>query len=90
MPSVNPWRTDLLNPCPKVALQRETTDIRFGKVHFKEISADLWLPLDVAVTVEWRGRILRNRHTYSEFKIFNVETQQKASKVLLSETEADH
>ena len=50
----------------------------------------MWLPLDVAVTVEWRGRILRNRHTYSEFKIFNVETQQKASKVLLSETEADH
>ncbi len=83
-------RTDLLSPCPKVALQRETTDIRFGKVHFKEISADLWLPLDVAVTVEWRGRILRNRHTYSEFKIFNVETKQKAAKVLLSETEADH
>jgi tetratricopeptide (TPR) repeat protein len=82
-------RTDLLNPCPKVALQRETTDIRFGKVHFKEISADLWLPLDVTVTVEWRGRILRNRHNYSEFKIFNVETQQKGAKVLLSETEAD-
>ncbi len=69
--------TDLLYPLPQVRLQRETTDIQFERVQFKETTVDLWLPRDVTVTVDWRGKTLRNTHRYSQFKVFDVETSQR-------------
>jgi tetratricopeptide (TPR) repeat protein len=70
-------RTDLLNPLAKVRLQRQTTEIQFHKVSFKEVATALWLPQEVAVTVDWRGRIYRNWHRYSGFKLFNVEAKEE-------------
>jgi len=70
-------RTDLLKPASKVRLERETTEIHFDQVQFKEIPSGLWLPREVVVTVEWKGKTFRNLHEYSDFKLFNVETQEK-------------
>jgi hypothetical protein len=70
-------RTDLLRPVAKVRLERVTTDTHFGEVHFIQSPLTVWLPREVTVTVEWNGRLLRNTHTYSEFKLFNVESSQK-------------
>lgn len=70
-------RTDLLKPPPKVRLERETTEIHFDEVHFKEISSPLWLPKEVVVTVQWKGKTFRNEHAYSDFKLFNVATEEK-------------
>jgi hypothetical protein len=70
-------RTDLLRPLPEVNLERETTEIAFGEVHFKGIAEGFWLPQQVIVTVDWNGKHLRNEHRYSEFKLFNVEATQK-------------
>ncbi|HKS94559.1 MAG TPA: tetratricopeptide repeat protein, partial [Terriglobia bacterium] len=47
-------RTDLLKPASKVRLERETTEIHFDQVRFKEIPSPLWLPREVVVTVEWK------------------------------------
>jgi Tfp pilus assembly protein PilF len=69
-------RTDLLAPQPKVRLQRQTTEIQFQEVSFKEVASALWLPQEVSVTVDWRGRVYRNWHRYSDFKLFNVETKE--------------
>jgi len=69
-------RTDLLAPQPKVRLQRQTTEIHFQQVSFKEVASALWLPQEVSVTVDWRGRVYRNWHRYSDFKVFNVETKE--------------
>jgi len=60
-----------------VRLERETTEIHFDEVHFKEIPSALWLPREVVVTVEWKGKTFRNQHEYSDFKLFNVATQEK-------------
>ena len=73
-------RTDLLTRFPKVRLDRETTVIRYGEVRFKNASARFWLPLQVTVIVEWQGRIFRNTHSYSDFKLFNVEATQRQGK----------
>jgi tetratricopeptide (TPR) repeat protein len=73
-------RTDLLKPLPEVQLKRQTTEINFGEVHFKSTSEGFWLPREVAVTVDWHGRVLRNDHAYSDFKVFNVESTQKLGK----------
>jgi hypothetical protein len=73
-------RTDLLRPLPEVNLERETTEIAFGEVHFKGIAEGFWLPQQVTVTVDWNGKHLRNEHRYSEFKLFNVQATQKIGK----------
>ncbi|HEV2493205.1 MAG TPA: tetratricopeptide repeat protein [Terriglobia bacterium] len=70
-------RTDLLKAASKVRLERQTTEIHFDQVRFKEIPSPLWLPREVVVTVQWKGKTFRNLHEYSNFKLFNVETQEK-------------
>ncbi len=70
-------RTDLLKAPSAIHLARQTTDIRYHQVRFKEAPAALWLPGEVDVTVEWKGKTFRNLHRYSDFKLFNVETEEK-------------
>ncbi len=70
-------RTDLLAPRPDIGLERLTTEVRFGQVNFKGTSTSVWLPLEVVVTVKWRDRTFRNRHRYSNFRLFKVETEEK-------------
>ncbi len=71
-------RTDLLYPVPKVHLTRETTEVRYAPVRFKKSPTALWLPSEVVVTVEWKGRRVSNLHSYSDFELFNVESNWKA------------
>jgi hypothetical protein len=73
-------RTDLLMPLSEVKLERATTEIAFGPVHFKGIGKEFSVPRQVTVTVDWNGRHLRNEHRYSEFKLFNVEATDKPGK----------
>lgn len=70
-------RSDLLKPPSGIRLERQTTEIRFQQVPFKEIAAALWLPQEVAVTVDWKGKTFRNWHRYSDFKLFNVATEER-------------
>ncbi|MBI1983323.1 MAG: hypothetical protein HYS61_03900 [Acidobacteria bacterium] len=70
-------RTDLLKSPPNTRLSTQTTVINYGVVRFKEVASTLWLPTEVTVTVEWKGRTFRNRHRYSNFRLFNVETEEK-------------
>ncbi len=76
-------RTDLLAPQPKIRLRRQTTEISFREVSFKEVAASVWLPQEVSVTVDLRGRIYRNLHRYSDFKLFNVATKEKRKAVAI-------
>jgi tetratricopeptide (TPR) repeat protein len=70
-------RTDLLQPLQEISLERETTEIAYGEVHFKGMAEGFWVPQQVTVTVDWNGRHLRNEHRYSEFKLFQVEATEK-------------
>jgi Flp pilus assembly protein TadD len=70
-------RTDLLEPLPKVRLQRETTEILYSQVSFKDIPAPVSLPAQVTVTVEWKGKTFRNLHQYTDFRLFNTTAQEK-------------
>jgi tetratricopeptide (TPR) repeat protein len=70
-------RSDLLAPQPKIRLQRQTTEITYLPVQFTQIAAAMWLPSEVAVTVEWGGRTFRNSHTYSRFRVFNIEMKDR-------------
>jgi tetratricopeptide (TPR) repeat protein len=76
-------RTDLLKPAEKVRLARQTTEIEYSPVTFKTVGKEFWLPHDVVVTVDWKGRRYRNEHEYSDFQLFHVraEENRKASEV---------
>jgi tetratricopeptide (TPR) repeat protein len=70
-------RTDLLYPIALARLDRVTTDIHYSEVRFQDAALNLWLPRDVVVTVDWNGKLLRNRHSYSDFHLFRVESTIK-------------
>lgn len=70
-------RTDLLRIPEEHELSQQTTEIQFGEAQFKELGTSLWLPQEVTVTICWKGRIFRNLHRYSAFKLFRVETEEK-------------
>jgi hypothetical protein len=71
-------RTDLLAPRPDFyGLAKQTTQVRFREVQFKHARSALWLPHEVVVTTYWNKQILRNRHRYSKFRLFTVETEQR-------------
>ena len=69
--------SDLLSPLPQIRLKKETTDIEFSEVALKRLPQKFWLPVAVTVTVDWHGKVLRNRHLYSDFLIADVNSKQK-------------
>ncbi|HMD84403.1 MAG TPA: hypothetical protein VKO18_06845 [Terriglobia bacterium] len=69
--------TDLLAPLPEFRLDKETLNIDFKEVHFTHLKEAFWLPEKVTLTLNWDGKLLRNQHEYSDFKIFNVDTSEK-------------
>ncbi len=67
---------DLLNPLPEIHLERQTTEIDFGAVRFKNLAEELWLPQRVSVAVDLGRQRLRNEHRYSKFELFNVNATE--------------
>jgi hypothetical protein len=72
--------SDLLIPLPQIGLERETTEIEFSEVHFKRLTQRFWLPDAVTVTLDWDGKVLRNKHAYSDFLVSNVDFTQRIGK----------
>lgn len=70
-------RTDLLKPPTEIRLQRQTTEITYLPVQFKQLGAVAWLPSEVGVTVQWGGKTFRNIHSYSDFKLFNTDIKER-------------
>jgi hypothetical protein len=70
-------RTDLLAPRKDVQLAKQTTEVWYQEVHFRDIPHAFWLPREVQVTIEWSDMTYRNRHRYSEYMVFSVESRDK-------------
>jgi hypothetical protein len=69
-------RTDLRAPQPEAGLRWLTTLVVFEPVKFQSRPVVFWLPQEVTVTVGALDYTYENRHHYSEYQLFNVETQQ--------------
>ena len=66
--------TQLVRPLPEIALSVEDIQIAYEPVKFH--AERLWLPKEVELYVERRGRRYYRRHTYQDFRLFTVETAQ--------------
>lgn len=71
--------TELLAQREDRGLSEETTEIDFQGVRFSHTERTFWLPVQATVKVVFHGVIFRNRHLYSEHRLFTVETDYQVS-----------
>jgi hypothetical protein len=78
-------RTDLLAPRWDVGLNQQTTEVSLGKVQLADVTASLWLPINVKVYVEFtthNGAVdevfelsYKNEHHYSDYQRYRVSAK---------------
>jgi len=71
------FESELMDPVTEIALTEERIAIDYGPVKFRTHRQELWLPLFAELYWERGARRLYRRHTYSDFKIFAVESTQQ-------------
>ena len=73
-------RTDILQPESNVGLLRETIQVLYSDVSFGKSQETLWLPQEVTVTGQLKQYLFHNQHRYSDYRLFNVQVDQKLEK----------
>lgn len=70
---------ELVQPVPEMQLQSEYEIADYGPVDFVTRKMQLWLPQDSQIYLDIRGRRYRFSDHYTEFKLFSVDTAEKAN-----------
>ncbi len=73
-------RTDIEMPDVHVGLTKETTEILYSEVKFQDGAKTLWLPRAVTVSGQLDKYIFHNQHRYSDYRLFNVQVDEKNQK----------
>lgn len=68
-------RTDLLAPQADIHLQRLTAEIQFGEVRIPRVATALMLPMEVDITLELNAEVSKEVHSYSNYRLYAVETR---------------
>jgi hypothetical protein len=68
--------TELAQPVKELALTEEHIAISYQPVRFRTQDQQLWLPQSAELHVERQGHRYYRRHTFSDYKLFTVETTQ--------------
>jgi hypothetical protein len=69
-------RRNLVHPLPEVFLTVDHIVITYEPVPFRTREQKLWLPKEVELYVERRGRRYYRRHKFRDFQLFSVDTTQ--------------
>jgi len=69
--------TELLKPLPGISLEHEQFLIDYQPVRFPASNAELWLPQTAELYIQYQGRRYRHRHSFSNYKLFSVEVEQR-------------
>jgi hypothetical protein len=70
-------RVDLLAPRTDIGLVVQRSEIWFTEVHFASSLKTYWLPREVLTTNKSIHSNCRNRHRYSDYRIFSVSVEDK-------------
>lgn len=70
-------RIDLLAPRVDIGLSVQRSEIWFAEVRFASTLKTYWLPREVLVTNKSIYSTSRNRHRYSDYRIFSVSVEDK-------------
>lgn len=69
--------TDLRDPVRQIPLLLEHVIVDYATVDFPRRKLQLWLPREADIYMDCRGHQYRHRHTFTNFKLFWVDTDQK-------------
>ena len=69
--------TWLLAPRTDIGLNGENSVVNYFSVQPAGLDRGLWVPHDVTVAVFFRGAVFQNKHRYSNFRLFRVESAIK-------------
>lgn len=72
--------TDLLQPLPEARLYIDHKAVDYTSVAFIERDINVWLPQRAEITVDYKGKRFVERHTYSNYRLFLVDTGEKIAK----------
>jgi hypothetical protein len=68
--------SELAKPVAPILLTKERLAISYAPVKFPKEQQDLWLPREAEMYVEQKGKRYYRRHTFSDFKLFTVVTEE--------------
>ncbi len=71
------FESELMKPIPEIELTKEFLAIDYGPVQFQTRRQEFWLPLDAEVYSERGKHRFYRRHTFSNFKLFEVDSAQQ-------------
>ena len=69
--------SELVHPVREIALTQERISIDYKPVSFHTHSQKLWLPQTAEIYAERAGRRYHRTHTFTDFKVFAVDTEQR-------------
>ena len=59
---------------PAGPVQEQATKVDYQEVRFEGVPHSFWLPDEVIVNLKARGVLRRNQHRYSDYKLFDVQS----------------
>jgi hypothetical protein len=71
--------TNMVAPMPQIRLVAEHVNIEYAPVQFRNGALEMWLPANVEVYYDWKGRRVHRRHSFSNYLLFSVDDKQKIS-----------
>ncbi len=71
--------TNMVAPMPQIRLAAEHVNIEYAPVQFRNGALEMWLPANVEVYYDWKGRRVHRRHSFSNYLLFSVDDKQKIS-----------
>jgi|HubBroStandDraft_6_1064221.scaffolds.fasta_scaffold00187_9 hypothetical protein len=78
--------SELVDPIKEIELTHERSSIEYGLVQFHSQKQEIWLAQTANLWVERKGHRYYRRHTFSNFKVFSVDTTQTAQRAKESYT----
>jgi hypothetical protein len=78
--------SELAAPNKKIRLTQEHCSIDYALVEFRSQKQEIWLPQTADLWVERSGHRFYRRHTFTDFKVFSVDTTQAEQKTKESYT----
>jgi hypothetical protein len=67
--------TDLMQSIPKIHLRLDHQSVEYRPVKSPTGKLQLWLPASTEVYMDFQGRRFYRKHSFTDFKIFSVDTQ---------------
>lgn len=71
--------SNLQQPIPEIELWEQHQIIDYTGVRFATTGEEIWLPQDAEVYVDRHGKKYYRRHSFSDFRLFNVDMAQNVA-----------